>query len=188
MITKISNWLRRKSIGWVTLLALAVFILFTALVLPGQAASAEINTGSDRSPDTSFLYTAEDLYQIAEAYGEQGRAAYINARFSFDLIWPLVYALFLTTTLSWLIQRAFNPGSVWQLANLVPVFGMVFDYLENITASIVMARYPATTMIIDQLTPMFTLVKWVFVGGSFVLLAIGLAAGIWKWARSINRL
>jgi hypothetical protein len=136
----------------------------------------------------SFIYTSDDLYQLAQEYGEAGRSAYIQARFSFDLIWPVVYMLFLTTAMSWLFARVFKPGSPWQLANLVPLFGMIFDYLENISTSLVMARYPDPTAVVDLLAPIFTLVKWLFVGGSFVLLLSGLIVGIWQWISRKNRM
>jgi hypothetical protein len=184
MLKNLSNWLRRISRGWVVLSTFVLFILFFAFILPGQASTAEADTGSDGSPDMSFLYSADDLYHMAQAYGEQGRAAYIKARFTFDLIWPLVYMAFLTTTLGWSYHRAFKPGSILQLVNLVPVFGMLFDYLENIATSIVMARYPTHTIILDHLAPILTLLKWVFVGGSFGLLVIGLVVGLWRWVQA----
>ena len=180
ILKKLSHWVHRISYGWVTLFTFVLFILFTAFVLPGQASRVKIVTGIDRSPDTSFFYSANDLYQIAQDYGEQGRAAYIKVRFTFDLVWPLVYMVFLTTAISWIYQQAFKPGSILQLTNVVPVFGMLFDYLENIAASIVMARYPTPTVVVDQLTPILTFVKWVFVGGSFGLLVIGLFVAIYK--------
>jgi len=62
------------------------------------------------------------------------------------------------------------------MANLVPILGMIFDYLENSSTSLVMLRYPARTPLVDFLAPLFTAIKWVFVGGSFVLLLIGMAA------------
>ena len=184
VLKKLSNWVQRSSNGRVTLSTFVLFILFTAFVLPGQASRVKIDTGIDRSPDMSFIYSAKDLYQIAQAYGEQGRAAYIKARFTFDLIWPLVYMVFLTTALSWIYHQAFKPGSFWQLANLVPIFGMLFDYLENIATSIVMARYPTPTIAVDQLAPILTLLKWILVGGSFVLLIIGWVVGISKWVQA----
>ena len=115
---------------------------------------------------------------MAEAYGEEGRRLYVRSRFTFDLIWPLVYAFFLTTSISWLYGRGFAAGSVWQLANLAPVLGAALDYLENTSASLVMVRYPARTPVVASLTPLFTLLKWTCVGGSFVLLALGLVAYI----------
>jgi len=99
------------STGWVALAALVIFLLFTALVLPQQATKAAQKTGSADSPDTSFFYAPDDLYRMAEAYGESGRQAYIRARFTFDLAWPLVYTLFLATAMSWALGRAFAPDS-----------------------------------------------------------------------------
>jgi hypothetical protein len=50
---------------------------------------------------------------------------------------------------------------------------MVFDYAENTSTSLVMYRYPTPTDLVATIAPLFTVVKWVFVGGSFVLLLIG---------------
>ena len=57
---------------------------------------------------------------------------------------------------------------------MFPVIGMALDYLENISASIVMLRYPARTPIIDILAVVFTPLKWAFVSGSFIVLLIGI--------------
>jgi hypothetical protein len=180
---RISDWLRQVTNGWVALSALVIFLLFSALVLPGQSAVSETNTGNAGSPDTSFYYSAEDLYHMAEMYGEQGRAAYVRARYTFDVIWPVVYTVFLSTAISWVYGRAFTPHSRWQRANLTPMLGALFDYLENLAASVVMIRYPDRTSVVDTLAPVFTLVKWVFVGGSFALLFAGIVAAIWRRIR-----
>jgi hypothetical protein len=157
--------------------------LFTALVLPTQSANS---TGAEGvgSPDTSFFYTPADLYRMAEAYGEEGRAAYVRARATFDVIWPLVYLAFLATATGWVTRSAFGSESLWQRANLVPVLGALFDVLENLATSVVMLRYPVRTSVIDVLAPAFTSVKWVFVGGSFVLLLLGILVGLWRWAQA----
>jgi hypothetical protein len=178
---RLSDWLHHVSTGWVTVAAIALFLLFTALVLPGQAAEAESSTGDTSSPDTSLFYTPDELYAMAEAYGPEGRRAYIRARFTFDLVWPLVYLVFLATTVSWVYRRAFEPDSLLQRANLVPVLGALFDYLENVATSLVMARYPARTPVVDLLAPVFTFVKWIFVGGSFVVLAVGVVVALVRW-------
>jgi hypothetical protein len=180
MLTRISDGIYNLTRGWVVVVAVVVFVLFVALVLPRQAASAEAATGGVGSPDTSFLYSADDLYRFAQAYGEQGRAAYVRARFTFDVIFPLVYGFFLTATISWVFARSFRPG-VWRRANLVPLLGVLFDLLENTSTSLVMLRYPQPTLVIDTLAPAFTLVKWIFVSGSFGLLLVGIAAGVWRW-------
>jgi hypothetical protein len=184
---RISDWLRQVTNGRVALSALAVFLLFSVLVLPGQSTASETASGNAGSPDTSLYYSADDLYHMAEVYGEQGRAAYVRARYTFDVIWPVVYTVFLSTAISWVYSRAFTPPSRWQRANLAPVLGALFDYLENLAASVVMVRYPDRTPVVDTLAPVFTLVKWVLVGGSFVLLFAGAAAGVWQWSKKRSK-
>ena len=179
-LQRLSSILHSCASGRMTLLATVIFILFTALVLPRQAAEAEIASGGVGSPDTSFWYTPTELYQMAAAYGPAGRQAYIRARWTFDLVWPLVYTAFLSLAISWVYQQTFAAESRWQLANLVPVAGMLLDYLENSAASLVMARYPALTPGIAHIAPLFTLTKWVFVSGSFVLLLIGIVVALWR--------
>jgi len=184
---RISEWLSKISKGWVALSALVLFLLFSALALPKQAAESELEIGDAGSPDMSFFYSPSELYEMAEAYGEEGRAAYIKARFTFDLVWPLVYLLFLSTAISWINKKSFREGSWWQGVNLVPLLGATFDYLENVATSVVMWRYPGQTAVVVLLAPVFTMVKWVFVGGSFSLLGIGIAAGVWQWAKGRRR-
>ena len=75
---KLSNWLYRVSTGWVALIGLVIFLLFTALVLPEQSAQAELVSGEVGSPDMSFFYSLQDIYEMAEAYGEQGGATILG--------------------------------------------------------------------------------------------------------------
>lgn len=183
MWKRLSDRFYHISTNWLTLAAILVFVLFTTLVLPLQSAHAPRGDAETDSPDTSLFYSSGELYRMAEAYGPEGRSAYIRARFTFDVIWPLVYLLFLSTTLSWVYSRAFAAGSWQRWANLAPVLGVIFDYLENIATSLVMWRYPAATPVIDFLAPIFTTLKWLFVGGSFVLLVIGIFVAIWRHVR-----
>ena len=173
MCAQFSNWLYRVTSGWVALLALAVALLCSALVLPSVADSAGAASGGAGTPDLTPVYSASDLYRWAEAYGEDGRAAYVRARFTFDLVWPLVYALFLTTAITWLLGRSLAPENGWRLANLVPTAGALLDYLENVSASVVMLRYPNRTPIIAEVAPVFSLLKWIAIAGSFLLLVAG---------------
>lgn len=181
MLARVSEGLIGFSKGWAALVALVIFLLFTALVLPGQAAGSAERTEGARQPDTSLFYTPAELYDMAESLGPDGRQAYIRARFTFDVVWPLVYGLFLVTTISWLAGHAFPTSGRAALArrlNLAPILGVGFDYLENLATSLVMARYPASTPVADLLAGPFTLVKWFFVGGSFVVLVAVTAAAV----------
>jgi hypothetical protein len=181
MIKHFSDWLYKISTGWVALSGLIILLLFMVFVLPGQTTRSGTEDQEAITPDLSFYYSAEDLYNSAEVYGEEGRRSYVEARFTFDLVWPLVYTYFLTTSISWIFSRAFSPDTIWRYANLLPVAGMLFDYLENISTSLVMIRYPEQTPVIDTLAAIFTMFKWTFIAASFLLLIVGILAGIWEW-------
>jgi hypothetical protein len=162
----------------VVLIGLLIFIVFIALLATGQFDGGGEFPEDAGVPDLSLYYSADTLYEWAEAYGEGGRRDYI---YSFDLVWPLAYGFFLVTGITWLFGKAFPTGSVWRLANLVPLAGVLLDYLENISVSLVMYRFPQETPVVVSLAGLFTAIKWPLVGGSILMLLIGLIAAIWKW-------
>jgi hypothetical protein len=172
MLTEFSKWVSKVSSGWVALVALLIFLVFTAMVLPGQSAKMDSYSGSAGSPDLSLYYSANDLYQMADTYGAEGRSAYIHARFTFDLAFPIIYLFFLSTGISWVNRRVFEPESRWQLTNLLPFGALLFDLLENASAALVIGRYPETTPVVPYLAGFFTTLKWVFVGSSCLMLVV----------------
>ncbi len=170
----LSNWLNRVSDGRVALAALLIFALFIAFVLPAQPEITSPDGTSAGSPDLSFWYSPDSLYEIAEAYGPTGRAQYIRARATFDVAWPLVYVAFLATSLSWVFRAMQRDRGVWRRANLIPVAAGLLDLLENVSTSIVMLRFPAHTSGLDLLAPVFTMAKWVTLSAGFLTLFAGL--------------
>lgn len=178
MMIKLSAQLRKISTGPVTLVALISISLFMVLVLPAQSNRDKDSTTGAASPDLSLFYSPDELYQMAEDYGPEGRTNFIRVRWTFDVAWPLVYTFFLVTSISWLVGRVFPRTSRWQLANLAPLLAAALDFLENISNSLVMARYPLKTPVIATLAPYFTLFKWLAVGASFAVLFIGVVAAL----------
>lgn len=176
----ISQFFYRVSRGWVALLAVVVFLLFSSLALPAQSALAEKSSAGAGSPDTSLFYSGEQLYQLAGAYGEEGRQAYLYARWTFDVAFPLIYTFFLVTTVSWSLNKVLPLASNWRLLNLVPLAAMLLDFLENTATSLVMFRYPTLCPPGQLLAPIFTPLKWLFVVLSFVLVLFGLVSWIIK--------
>ncbi|AQP44814.1 hypothetical protein [Tessaracoccus flavus] len=172
--------------GWMAMAAVVLFAVFTAMVLPVQAEAGAFYTVRYPAPDTSLWYSADDLYSAAEAWGRDGRAAYVHARVTFDVVWPLVYGTFLVTTLAWVCARATAEGSRWRRLALLPVVVVALDYAENVCAATVMARYPARTPPLADLAPIFTAGKWLALSASFLLLLIGVIIALaarWRSAR-----
>lgn len=174
LMQRISQYFYSKSSFWVFLITLALFVMFMLVVLPSEASRSDEVVGSAPSPDTSFYYSKDDLYQIAEEYGLEGRLYYLDSRISFDIIWPLVYTFFLINAISWLLDKTILEGSKLRLLNLVPLAGILLDFLENISNMVVMFRYPQPTDILASLAGIITSLKWVFVGGGFLILVFGI--------------
>lgn len=180
MPNRLSSFLYRLTTGPVTLAALVIFLLFVSLVMPKQSAQAKAYTRDAGSPDMSFFYSAGDLYRMADSYGEAGRLAYVYARFTFDVIFPLIYLFFLGTSLSWTLARVLPEGHRGRLLDLFPLFGWLFDLLENLSTSIVLLNFPKQVSLAASLASVFTMLKWFFVGGSFVILVPALFIALWK--------
>jgi hypothetical protein len=170
----LSDWLNRVVDGRVAMIATALFVLYIVLLLPSQSRIGTVDFMTVGYPDLSFRYSAADLYRMAEAYGVEGRAAYLRSRVTFDIVWPLLYVVFLATSLSWVCGRMPNVSRLWRRANLAPLVAGALDLLENVCLSVVMLRYPARTPGLDQLAPVLTMTKWLLICASFLLLVSGL--------------
>ena len=151
----------------VVILSLIVFMSFILYILPQESAKSEA-FGLKESIDTSFIYSADDLYRISESYGEEGRAFYIRQRFTFDLIWPIVYTQFILIASAYFYKKT----KLLKASNLlyVSLLAAGFDYLENIMTSTVLFRFPQTTPVIADLAGIMTLLKWSTLLLAFVIL------------------
>ncbi|MFB1082067.1 hypothetical protein [Jeotgalibacillus sp. JSM ZJ347] len=165
---KLYRWSNWKT--W--LVSLLIFLAFLGFILPDEAAESSRVTGTSESPDSSFFYTPETLYSIADTYGEEGRAYYVQARYTFDVVWPVAYFLLLTTTLGLLFKPV--QRSKWGVIILLPLFGLIFDYLENLSTALVMSFYPERLDLFATIAPFFTAIKWSCIYASFALIPVGI--------------
>jgi hypothetical protein len=174
MLDKLSAALRRYANGWLVLLFLAGEIFFNAVVLPAQQAKIEAGSGGTGPIDLQLFYTSEKVYKMVESYGEAGRADYRLFELTGDIIYPIVYTLFFSLAITWLFERGFPSTSAMQKYNVVPFGGWLFDLLENLGIVSMLSVYPSTPALLAWASAIFTLIKWLFVIPTAVLLLIGL--------------
>lgn len=155
---------------WLGLVSTLIFVFFIVIVLPQQSNLA-LTFGLKESVDTSWFYNAKELYRIAESYGTIGRQFYIYQRWTFDLIWPLVYFSFIFS-LSALLYKSIGLSKInrWILSFIW--IGITFDFLENSMVTLVMYRYPSITWIVADFAGIATSLKWIFIGLSFLVLLL----------------
>ena len=145
-----------------------IFVLFMIIVLPKMAQLTTDTIGISESPDTSLSLDKDGFYELLDNYGKEGRAFYIKVRWTFDVVWPVVYGLFLVSSMAFLSigikQR--------KILVLLPVLAVIFDFLENIFATITMYIYPTTYDLLFYLLKLSSLIKWGTLSIAFVCLII----------------
>ncbi len=142
------------------LISSIIFIGFVAFVLPYISALSTRLIGISDSPDTMFAFDLNRLYQIRELYGEYGRRIYIILRYTFDIIWPIVYTLFFVSSLVFLDRRTIKKGIV---ILYLPFLAVLFDLCENIGATIFFVIYPMESDFIGIFVLASSMFKWLFV-------------------------
>ena len=148
-----------------------LFVGFLILVLPRVALYTQSQIGVEESPDMLLFYGKEEFYSMLEAYGQSGRNLYVLLRWTFDLIWPLVYGLFLLATIGYL-AKDFQKNKQKKLL-VSPLLAVGFDYLENILASIHMLIYPNRIEFLVPVLNLVSILKWGFlVLGFFIFFGL----------------
>ena len=153
-----------------TVIFTVVFLLFTGLVLPFISSYTTRIIGVAESPDTSFNFSLIHLYNIVESYGRDGRIFYVTMRWTFDIVWPLVYTVFLLSSIGYL-SKAVNYKYGIKLL-FFPLFAVLFDFLENINATIIMLLYPTRIDIFGYFLFVSSVLKWITISASFVIVIV----------------
>jgi len=182
MLLKLSQCIQRISKGWVVVLLLLLFILTVSVIFP--LFSRLLNIPEDvESIDTKLYYTPADLYSILEAYGQQGRQGYAISHITADLIYPIVYAFFFATAISFTFVRVFPRNSRLQMLNLVP-FGLAsIDLLENITLIILLLSFPSPLTPLAFAAGVITFIKWAAVAVTIAIPLVGLTLWLVRLTR-----
>lgn len=150
------------------LLSSALFLVFVSYVLPQYAAESSSYTSLAKAPDLRLVYSADDVQVAAQAWGKAGRRAYVASKYGFDVLWPLVYTLFLSACLAYLLSKVDLANSAWSKLASVPLAAMLLDFAENVCLGVSFAMYPDMPAWALLLAPWFTLSKWLLVSASFV--------------------
>ncbi len=178
MFAKLSRLLYRYAKGWLILVLFALDVLFNVIILPRTQAALESASGGVGPIDLRFFSTPEQIFSMIEAYGESGRATYRLFELTGDILYPIIYTLFFSLLLTWLLQRAFAADSSVRLLNVVPFGAWLFDLLENLGIVTMLSMYPSTSMLIAWATILFTIAKWVFAIATIVLILFALVLAI----------
>lgn len=178
MIKTLSERLHRSATGRNIAIFAALMALFAVVIVPLVQAKVEAYSGGTSLVDLKMSYTPQTLYMMIASYGDAGRSLYRGFAASGDLLYPVVYSLLLALLLSWLIQRSRLSSSKLAMLNVVPLGGMVFDWLENAHVITLLSLYPEEYPAFAKTASICTSLKWGFgaAGGLLLVIALVLAA------------
>jgi hypothetical protein len=145
------------------ILSWIVFTVFMITVLPNVALATE-EAGLVGSIDTNFSFDPNSILQIIIDYGPEGRRYYLIQRWTFDAIYPLVYALPLAFSIWGLLLRSKYIRWAW-----LPMFAASFDYFENIAYSLLMLSFPNIGVNGVSIGVVLSAIKWLLLGSSYVV-------------------
>jgi len=163
---------------------MVAFGLFAVFVLRPQAALMAAHTPPGAEFDTSFFYTPASALERAAAYTTEGRFVSIAAHWGFDLVFPMVYGLFIFAAWAFSLERLFQGSPLARRAAAATFLGPAFDYAENICVTMLMANEPVNRLGWAIAASGATALKWLFVvsgaAGSALLLLFFCLRGIRK--------
>ena len=180
MVTRFSDQLVRLATGRNLLFLFLVFLLTTSVIFPLMSSLIDDPAGELEKIDTKLYYSSAELYEILDAYGDQGRRVYALSHLTADVLFPLVYAFFFGLLIAYIFQRAFSKDSWVQRLNLVPFLLLIFDLIENVSVVILLLAYPTQMAGLARLTGLVTSVKWILAGITVALPLLGVVGWFFR--------
>ena len=123
--------------------------------------------------DSNLGYNSEKAYALF-AKLDGGRALYAWTEITVDMIFPIIYSLFLSLVIVSIFQRCCTNKSLHPLV-IVPFIAMLFDFSENILIAFMLFRSSDKFPALAEAASVFTKLKFGFLLLSLVTIAVSLA-------------
>jgi hypothetical protein len=179
-MNSLSNFLI-KIANWKTFLVFfGLYIVFNAYFFP-KGFKSDVPISDQNLPilDLQMTYNPDRVKSIITQYTGAAKKAAIKGHLITDTIYPIVYFFLFGIALSSVFYKwKINPWFKW--INIVPLIIILFDYLENYLIIKMFNYYPLDMGLMPHFCSLFTVLKWVFVGITSVILLIGIVLNLLK--------
>ena len=168
------GFMLRKATGRNVLLLLvptmAVYLLMLLVTIPRVQSYAADSALFDLSPGG---YSHADAMTLLQSLGDAGREAYLFPQLALDFVYPGLFAICFSLMLIWVYSPRIQAQPKLGYLALLPVFGGLFDYLENVLIIRMISTFPDVSEGLVSAASGFTLLKSGFSTVSFLLLGLG---------------
>lgn len=117
-------------------------------------------------------YSADYVNSLLNALGDKGREAYLFNQLPLDMIYPFFFGVSYCLILAYLLNKIGKTESYIFYLSFLPLFSGLFDYFENIGIIIMLNSYPDNSIILTQITNVFSVLKSSFTTLYFIILII----------------
>lgn len=175
-VAAVARAMRHLTSWRVWLASASVFALFAGVFF-GSSAPFAIPTVEaacgQAPPDVRFTSSPAEVGGFLEACGVAGREAYRAMQLA-DLVYPLVFALFIASSLALVISHLAPRRPALLALAALPLVASAFDYVENACAWLALASYPeaaASNSVLGLASAAKTATSWA--AGILLLGALG---------------
>jgi hypothetical protein len=173
LFKKISGSAGGKVVTILFCFTIAMMIIINTVDMAVSVPRIEAVSGGAEILDMKVYYTSDEAYKILDQLGTEGRRVYQGMLTEFDFIFPLLYALTLSMSAVMILGKLFPNAMRIQKLGLIPLLAGAFDWLENISALVMLANYPKVSAV-SSVAGYFTLGKWGFTWLSLGGIMVGL--------------
>jgi len=148
-------------------LLFGVWLYFTLQVFP----SVEFPFENEELKilDVRLWYSSEDVFELFQNLGNQGRAIYLYQVAVIDMIYPLVYG-FLLFLIIRLLSKRYLFFKQHNVSVYFPLFAASVDVLENLNTVLMLYLFPKVIDILCVTGSIFSFTKWLLVVFSILII------------------
>ena len=132
-------------------------------------------------PDLSYGLSQEKVYHDLECMGPDARTIYKKESITKDSLYPVSYGLFFAFTLLALSSLIFRRKWIVIVVTILPLIGMLFDFLENYQLRKLMDQFPELQQGTVTLASTANIGKWSFI---YLSIAFTLILAVWSLIRA----
>ena len=178
--SKLSEYIYKKSSIKNTLIFLGAFLILNLLAFPFFM--NKIGT-ENRILDLMFGYSSETAYQTISSLGYSSRVWYAWMLASVDMIYPIVYSIFLSIGISANYKNVIKKDSDWRMINILPALALLGDISENTNILIMLNNYPASINLAAHFASVSGMIKWSTVVVSMAVIVVGVFMNLRIWIK-----
>ncbi|MBI5849070.1 MAG: hypothetical protein HZB31_14190 [Nitrospirae bacterium] len=179
----LKKWASGKLVLGLFIATMAVYLTMLLYTLPAVERFVPGKALFDLSPAG---YSYEYAVSLLEVLGPEGRRMYLYRQLPMDFIYPGLFAISYSLLLTWIFSKGYASDSKIINFAVIPFFGGLFDYLENICIIQLIKSYPTVSHGLVGVSSTFTILKSGFTIAFFILLLVGVIKVIKKRVTNVN--